>query len=177
MARRPFLLLGAIALLLASCEAKIGKEADKHGAQGNGSENAESPAEGKSKDGEFSIKAPGLDMKIDIPGGVTSRVGSDSDLLFPGSTFSGMHIEGSKSGRGNSGVELRFTSSVAPEKVAAWYRDPARAGIFSIESARRDGAGTVIAGKETKSGDPFTLRLDPRSGGGTDARLTLSDRG
>lgn len=176
MARKPFLLIGALALL-ASCEAKIGKEADKQGAQGRGSKNAASPAEGKSKGGEFSIKAPGLDMKIDIPGGVTSRVGSDSDLLYPGSTFSGMHIEGSKNGRGNSGVELRFTSSVAPEKVAAWYRDPARAGIFSIESATREGTGIVIAGKETKSGDPFTLRLSPRSGGGTDARLTLSDRG
>ena len=176
MVQTPALLLGALALL-AACEAKIDKEGDTDSPESKAGETAASPAEGKAKEGELSIKAPGFDMKIDIPGGVTSRAGSDSDMLYPGSTFNGMHIEGSKTGKGESGVELRFTTPDAPEKVADWYRNPARADHFSVESARREGGGIVIAGKEKQDGDPFTLRLSPAARGGTEARLTLSDSG
>ena len=174
MARIMALLIGALTLL-AACEAKIGKDADKE-AETKG-QAAGSPAEGKAKEGEFSIDAPGFDMKVDIPGGLTTSSGSDSDMLYPGSTLSGMHIGAGKGGSGQSGVELRFTTTDAPKKVAAWYRNPARSEQFSIESARREGGAIVIAGKEKQDGDPFTIHLSPRSGGGTDARVNLTDSG
>lgn len=160
--------------LLAACEAKIGKEAGKDRAEG-------SPAstEGKAEEGQFSIKAPGFDMKIDIPAGVTSHADTDSDMLYPGATLSGMHIDGSKGGsdgKGNAGIELRFTTADAPDKVAAWYRDPARAGGFSIGGVRREGSDYLISGTQKQDGDPFALRLSPGSGGGTAGRLTLTDR-
>ena len=176
MARRLLLLLGGLTML-AACEAKIGKGDDKEGGSARGGEAAASAAEGKAKEGELSIKAPGLDMKIDIPGGIASKADADSDILYPGSTFSGMHIEGSGTGKGEAGLEMRFTSVDAPDKVAAWYRDPARANNFSIESARREGGAILLSGKEKQDGDPFAIRLSPRSGGGTDGRLTISDTG
>ena len=177
MLQRSILLLAACALV-GACEAKVGKPADGKAAKGD--ESAAAPAEGKSKEGEFSIKAPGFDMKIDIPAGVTSRGESDSDLLYPGSTLSGMHVEAGKDsakGKGSGGVELRFTTADSADKVAAWYRDPARASGFSIVGQRQEGGALVISGTEKDGGDPFTLRLSPRGGGGTEGRLTLTDRG
>lgn len=171
-AAKPLTLICALALLSA-CEARTGKEADK-----GKREPVAAAAEGKAEEGQFSIDAPGFDMKIDIPAGVTSHGDSDSDMLYPGATLSGMHIEGSKKGaggKGSAGIELRFTTADPPGKVAAWYRDPARASGFTIASVRREGAALVIAGAEKEDGDPFTLRLSPR-GGGTEGRLTLTDR-
>ncbi len=174
-AAKPLALICALALLSA-CEAKLGKEADK-GEPAQGKSELAS-AEGKAEDGQFSIKAPGLDMKIDIPAGVTSHGDSDSDVLYPGSTLSGMHIEGARGGgesKGNAAIELRFTTPDAPEKVAAWYRDPARASGFAVSGIRREEGGFLISGTEKKDGDAFTLRLSPK-GVGTEGRLTLTDR-
>jgi hypothetical protein len=175
---KPLAMVCALALLSA-CEMKVGKEADKGDAAAKGAGgSAAAAAEGKAQEGQFSIKAPGFDMKIDIPAGVTSHGDSDSDVLYPGSTLSGMHIEGSKGvgdGKGKAGIELRFTTADAPEKVASWYRDPARASAFSIASVRREGAAFIISGTEKGDGDPFMLRISPRSGG-TEGRLTLTDR-
>jgi hypothetical protein len=171
----------AAAALLCACEAKIGKNADAEGgatAARNGNAGA-SPAEGKAEEGSFSIDAPGFDMKIAIPEGMANRtnVDSDSDILYPGSTLSGMHVEADKDGGakgGRSGVELRFTSADAPDKIAAWYREPGRS--FAVASAAREGEGYVISGTEKGDGDPFTVRLAPKNGGGTEGRLALTDR-
>ena len=163
--------------LLSACEVNVHK--DKNEAAAKGDHKAVASAEGKAKEGQFSIDTPGFDIKIDIPAGVVSHADSDSDVIYPGSKLSGMHIEGSKSGvdgNGNAGIELRFTTADAAEKVAAWYRDPARASGFAVSGIRREGAAMVITGTEKEDGEPFTLRLSPRSGGGTEGRLTLSDR-
>lgn len=174
---KPLAMVCALALLSA-CEMKVGKEADKGDAAAKGAGGSAASAAGKAEEGQFSIKAPGFDMKIDIPAGVTSHGDSDSDVLYPGSTLSGMHIEGSKGvgdGKGKAGIELRFTTADAPEKVASWYRDPARASAFSIASVWQEGAAFIISGREKGDGDPFMLWLSPRSGG-TEGRLTLTDR-
>lgn len=173
-----FLVIGGLTLL-GACEAKIGKDDE---APKGGAETAGAAAEGKAEDGRFSIKGPGFDMKIAIPKGVADQaeVDSDSGLLYPGASLSGMHIEAGGSAapaKKNSGVELRFTSADAPDKVAGWYRDPARAGDFSVASARREGASVVIAGTQKSDGDGFKLRLSPGAAGGTEGRLTLSERG
>lgn len=163
--------------LLSACEVNFRKDPDE--AAGKGEAKSAAAAEGKAKEGQFSIDTPGFDMKIDIPAGVVSHADSDSDVLYPGSKLSGMHIEGNKSGAdgtGNAGIELRFTTPDAADKVAAWYRDPARASGFTVSGIRREGAAMVITGSEREDGDPFTLRLSPGSGGGTEGRLTLSDR-
>lgn len=168
--------------LLAACEARPGKEADD-GARGAkiAAGAAAAPAEGKAEAGRLSINVSGFDMKIDIPGGMTSHGDGkgDSGLLYPGSTLSGMHIEGSR-GNGerprNAGVELRFTTPDALDRVAGWYRHPAQAARFTVASVRREGDALVVAGSEKQDGDPFSLRLRRQAGGGTEGRLTLSDR-
>jgi hypothetical protein len=169
-------LLAAFALVTA-CEGRIGKNGETGSVEAGGSATASS-ASGKSEEGKLSIKAPGFDMKINIPEGLADQTDTDSELIYPGASLGGMHIEAGseKAGKRNSGVELRFTSSDPIQKVEAWYRDPARAGGFSTASTSREGGAIVISGTQKSDGDPFNLRLSPTPAGGTEGRLTLTDR-
>jgi hypothetical protein len=173
-------MLAAVAALamLRACEAKIGNsEEQRIGGDPGAAQTVEVPAEGKAEDGRLSIKGPGFDMKIDIPEGVRNDAADgDNEILYPGAKLAGMHIEAAPDkGQANSGVELRFTTPDAPDKVAAWYRDPARSGKFTVASAAREGGAIVIRGTQKGDGDPFAVRLTP-SGAGTEGRLTLSDK-
>jgi predicted small secreted protein len=159
------------ALVLAACEARIGNDVQPGD---NGS------AENKAVEGQVSINAPGVQMKIDIPEGLRHEAGirDDNGLIYPGSTMSGMHVEGGRDGepgRSEGEVELRFASTDGPDRVAHWYQDPARAGDFTISSATRDGAAYVFAGIRKGGDGHFRVRLAPHQGGGTDGRVLLSD--
>ena len=167
--------------LLGACEMKTGKDEEQAEARsGVQAEAIDAPAAGKAEEGRFSIKGPGFDMKINIPDEMARQASSDgdNDMLYPNASISGMHVEAHQ-GEGaqrKSGVEIRFTSTDAPDRVAAWYRDPARAPGFAVRSATKEDDAIVISGSEKGDGDPFTVRLSPSGGGGTDGRLTLSDR-
>ena len=172
-------IIALVALIgLAACEARIGKEDE---AAENVTSAAPVSAEGKAEEGQFSIDAPGFDLKFEIPSGMAERaeVDADSEIVYPGSKLSGMHVEAGAEvqGQENSGVELRFTSPDDPATVAAWYRDPARAGSFTVSSARQEGGAYVLEGVQAREQDPFKVRISPRAGGGSDARLLLSQRG
>jgi hypothetical protein len=161
----------AALLVLAACEARVGNDVRP---DGNGS------AENKAEEGQVSINAPGVQMKINIPEGLRheASIHDDGSLVFPGSTMSGMHIEGGQEGeqgKSDGQVELRFASTTGPDAVAVWYQDPARARDFTIASASRDGAAYIFAGTRTNGHGPFRVRLAPRAGGGTDGRVLLSD--
>lgn len=160
------------AALLSACEARIGNDAPPV--------EANASAAGKAEEGRLTVSAPGFNMSIDIPAGLRddAHMDGDSELLYPGANFGGIHIQGGAErdqGQHEGEVELRFTTGDAPGRVVAWYRDPARASDFTVQSARREGNTVVIVGTESGENDPFTLRLSPQ-GGGTEGRLLLSDR-
>lgn len=173
MAGSKWLPLAAVAAFaLTACEAKFGNDATGS-ATGNGS------AENRSREGQVSISAPGFDMKIDIPEGLRREANMDDDsgVIYPNSNFAGIHVEGGRhEGRGKSEgeVELRFTSADAPDVVARWYQDPARAGDFAVASSSREGAAFLFAGTR-REGGRFRVRIEPRAAGGTDGRALLSD--
>ena len=163
----------AAALVLTACEAKFGNDVQP---TGNGS------AENKAEEGQLSINAPGVQMRINIPEGLRheAAIHDDSGLVYPGSTMSGMDVEGARDARQGQGqsegeVELRFASTDAPDKVAHWYQDPARGRSFTLASSGRDGAAYVFAGTKRDGGGRFHIRLAPRAGGGTDGRVLLTD--
>lgn len=162
----------AAAALLAGCEARFGNDA------GEVADNA--TAAGRAEEGRLTVEAEGFNMSIDIPDFVDARaqVDEDSGIIYPGSQFSGMHVQGGheRDGGDRSGeVELRFTHADPPERVAGWYRDPARAADFTVASAARQGAAFVISGTVKEDNDRFTITIAPRSGGGSDTRLVLAD--
>lgn len=165
--KTPVALIATLALL-AACEARIGK--DDTAADTNSA--ADVSPEGKAEEGQVSIKAPGFDLKLDIPDEISADTDKDSEIFYPGAKVSGLHIEGN---RGGGGVELAFTTADAPDKVAAWYRDPARAQAFAVASAVREGDGYRIEATQKDDGDPFTVKIAPR-GTGTDGRLIFRDR-
>lgn len=169
----------AALVLLSACEAKIGKD---DGAAAKADRAGEATANAQAGDGQFSIDAPGFAMKFDIPSGLADRatINSDNGLIYPGASLSGMHIQANDRGSAGAGqdkVELNFTSKDKLETVVAWYRDPARAQDVSIGSFAPEGDGFVITGTQKDDGDPFTIRLAPGSGGGTNGQVNLSDRG
>ena len=160
-------------ILLSACEMRIGNDAAPV------ADNAS--AAGRAENGQLTVEAPGFNLSITIPEGVAERgnVDDDNGLVYPGARVSGVHVQGRREERGPHGgeVELRLTSADAPDRVAAWYRDPARAEDFTVASAARDGDATVISGTGRRDNERFTLRIAPRAGGGSDLRLLLSDAG
>lgn len=181
---RKFLLLLSATALLAACDVQIGKKADNETATPQGSASASSGGTGEpsaqpqAKEGQLSIDAPGFNMKLNIPKEFAERaeIDSNSGILYPGASLSGMHVEArERGGNEQSQVELRFTSNDAPAKVLGWYRDPARAGEFTVGAVRQNGGGYSLQGSEKGDGDPFDLSLNPR-GSGTEGVLRLRDR-
>lgn len=161
-------------ILLSACEMRIGNHA------GPVADNAS--AAGRAENGQLTVEAPGFNLSVTIPEGVTERgnVDDDNGLVYPGARVSGVHVQGRREERGAHGggeVELRLTSADAPDRIASWYRDPARAGDFTVASTARDGDATLISGTGRRDNERFTLRISPRAGGGSDMRLLLSDAG
>ncbi|HEX8214753.1 MAG TPA: hypothetical protein VF582_04685 [Allosphingosinicella sp.] len=166
--------LAAMLALTAACEVEIGS-----GKDASASAAGTVSAEGKAQENTFTINAPGFDMKVAIPEGIrnNAEIDSNGDMLYPGATFSGMHVEGGGKGESSDGaVEIRFTSADAPGKVAAWYRDPARKD-FSVTSAAKEGDAFVIVGQQKKETERFKVRLTPKANGGTDGRLAIQSSG
>jgi hypothetical protein len=154
----------------------MGNEVDAAGAAGNQSQTAA----GKAEDGRLTVKAPGIDMSINIPEELRSAATADADtkIIPPGATIGGLHVQGQPGSGGNGGgeVEMTFTAAQPPEQVAAWYRDPARAADFAVSSAARQGNEIVIAANPKSDGEAFTVRLRGGANGGTEARLVISER-
>ena len=171
-ATKPLPLLALAAASLAACEARIGNDAAPV------AENA--TAAGRAEEGRVTIEAPGFNMSIDIPEGIRahSDIDDENGLIYPGSTFSGIHVQGrpeDASGKSDGEVELRFNTGDGTDRVVAWYRDPARNTDLTIQSVNPEGNGFVITGTGKQDNERFTLRVTPREGGGTEGRLVLSD--
>ncbi len=173
MDRRIFFPALAAAALLSGCEGRIGPGAGNEG----GNASATVSAEGKSEEGQFTIKGPGVDLSLNIPQQMRrhTNVDGDNSIMPPGASVSGLHVEAGE-GQGNGAVELRFTSSQSPQQVAAWYRDPARASDFSVGNVARQGDAIVISGTAKGENNPFTAQLRAGQSGGTDGRLSITDR-
>ena len=158
-------------LLLAACEARVGKDGEDVSVSMDGG-NATAAAQ----NGMVSIDVPGFEMKVNIPENVRQRTGVDGDnVIYPGSAVQGIDIRARGGAEGN-GVNLAFSSADPADKIAAWYRDPAREK-FTVTSATKEGEVFVIAAedKDATDRDTFFIRLTPRAGGGTDGRVTIRD--
>ena len=159
------------AALLTACEARFGNDAAPV------ADNA--TAENRAEEGRLTVEAPGFNMSLDIPDSIIAHadIEDENGLFYPGSRMAGLHVQGGReeaAGGHDGEVEMRFTTPDAIGRVVAWYRDPARAPDLRIVSAARRGNGAVLSGTH-REGERFTIRLEPRAGGGTEARLLLSE--
>jgi hypothetical protein len=162
----------AALLLLAGCQMR-GDDDEQ------ASTNASQPisAEGKAEEGKISINAPGFALTFSLPKEMTrtAKADKDSKMLYPGATIAGVAIAAGKGGKDaeQSEVEMRFRTADPVERVAAWYRDPARAAGFKLQGVGREGDSVVITGIQNSDRHPFKVHLSPVADGGTDGRLTI----
>jgi hypothetical protein len=133
-------------------------------------------AEGKAQEGKISVKAPGVDISFSVPKELTvdAKAGKDNKLLYPDATLSGIAFaSGEKDNqKGDTDVEVRFKAPDPVDKVAAWYRDPARADGFRLTSETREGTQLVLAGMQ-RDRHAFKVTLGPGAGGGTEGRVRV----
>jgi hypothetical protein len=169
MRMRMALMLGS-AFLVLGCEAKIGE------GEGNAASNDSASAEGKSEEGQIALSMPGFDVKMNVP---LDKAETDDQgkILYPGSKVTGLYIAAHPdAASGSDGeVELRFATPDPPAKVAAWYRDSARAPDFSLTADGKEGEAYVLAGEQKEDKESFRLRLEA-DGAGTDGRLVVRDK-
>ena len=164
--------------LLGACEMRVGDRADEGRAdEGNVTASLERAGTngGEAEEGRFSLKAPGVDISLNIPDAIRSRanIGNGDDMVPPGVALSGLHVDGLGGADGRNSVELRFTSAEAPAAIARWYQNAQERGRFALSGTRREGEGIVLTGTRARDGDPFTVRLAPRDGG-TEGRIVLA---
>jgi hypothetical protein len=159
-----------VAALVCGCEAKIGRD------DGNSAADGQSSAKGKAEEGSIALDAPGFNFKLKVP---LDRAHAENDgkILYPGVTLTGIFVDAHPDSKAGSDgeVELLFSSPDSPDKVAAWYRDPARAPNFSLSSDSKEGAAVLFTGTRRDDDGSFKLELEPKAGG-TEGRLAVRDK-
>jgi hypothetical protein len=165
------LILAGAALSLGACDWITGGR-DDEAQPGNDAVSAE----GKAEAGQVSVKAPGLDVTFTVPKSLTRdvKVRNDIATLYPKASITGMYAAGGgATKKEETEVEFRFVSTDPPDRIAAWYREPARSPAFKLKKVESEGAEMVIHGSEQDKS--FKVRLAARAGGGTDGRLVIHD--
>jgi hypothetical protein len=156
----------ALSALLAGCG---GREEAKA--------NEQLSAEGQAEPGKVRLKGSGVDISLVVPKAIRGDVKVDRNgkILYPGSTLQGMAMVGSdpkgKNG-GESETEVGFATADAPDKVLAWYRDPARTQVFRVIAVRKEPEGTTVFASQP-DGHAIKVHIVPRPGGGTNGRLVI----
>jgi len=162
----PYLAIFAPMVLLAGC----GQKDDKAGADisiTGDDGNVVAAANGKT--GIVSLNLPGVSANIRLPKMQLDAGDIDIDgvKLYPGTTVKAMDVKSGVDG-GRDKVDIRFATPAAPGAVRDYYL-----GAFRDNGATVAAHGTGLSGTG-KDGDPFSIDLDPASGGGTQGRIVLS---
>lgn len=159
--------LVAAMLALAACDIRVG---DRDG----GNAGVAAGAAGNAGEGEFSLSTPGFNLSIDLPDSLQGEIHADnSGLVYPGARIRGLRVEAGRDPGVEDRVRIDFSSGDGPDRLVAWYRDPARGPDVRIASTAARGEATVISGMRDE--DRFELRIAPGPDGGSQARLVLTD--
>lgn len=154
-----------LATALAACGG--GEEGTSISIQGdNGSVTAQAD-----KDGKVSVKAPGFEGSIKLPkfsiGAENFEI--DGVKLYPGATISSLNIDDRQDGTDKGGVKVAFDAPAEATRVRDWFREQMEGAGFTVTGNRDE-----LTGK-TKSGSPYTLKID--GAGDTKSRGTLTVSG
>jgi hypothetical protein len=153
-------------VLIAGCgtkDAKAGTDISISGDDGN----VVAAAIGKT--GKLSLNLPGVSANILLP--KIQLEAGDMDIngvkLYPRTTINAVNVQTGSNGARDK-VDMRFAAPAAPAVVRDYFL-----GAFRDNGATIAVRGMGLSGTG-KDGDPFSIDLDPSSGGGTLGRIVLS---
>lgn len=122
------------------------------------------------KDGKVSVKAPGFEGSIKLPkfniGAENFEV--DGVKLYPGATVASLNIDDRQDGTKSGGVNVTFDAPAEATRVRDWFREQMEAAGFTVTGNRDE-----LTGK-TKSGSPYTLKIDSTGDAKSRGTLTVS---
>lgn len=122
------------------------------------------------KDGKVSVKAPGFEGSIKLPkfniGAENFEV--DGVKLYPGATVSSLNIDDRQDGTKSGGVKVTFDAPADAARVRDWFREQMEGAGFTVTGNRDE-----LTGK-TKSGSPYTLKIDGTGDAKSRGTLTVS---
>ena len=122
------------------------------------------------KDGKVSVKAPGFEGSIKLPkfniGAENFEV--DGVKLYPGATVSSLNIDDRQDGTKSGGVNVTFDAPADAARVRDWFREQMEGAGFTVTGNRDE-----LTGK-TKSGSPYTLKIDGTGEAKSRGTLTVS---
>lgn len=122
------------------------------------------------KDGKVSVKAPGFEGSIKLPkfsiGAENFEI--DGVKLYPGATISSLNIDDRQDGTDRGGVKVSFDAPAEATRVRDWFREQMEGAGFTVTGNRDE-----LTGK-TKSGSPYTLKIDNTGEAKSRGTLTVS---
>jgi len=122
------------------------------------------------KDGKVSVKAPGFEGSIKLPkfniGAENFEV--DGVKLYPGATVASLNIDDRQDGTKSGGVNVTFDAPADAARVREWFREEMEGAGFTVTGTRDE-----LTGK-TKSGSPYTLKIDGTGEAKSRGTLTVS---
>jgi len=122
------------------------------------------------KDGKVSVKAPGFEGSIKLPKFNISAENFEIDgvKLYPGATVSSLNIDDRQDGTKSGGVNVTFDAPADAARVRDWFREQMEGAGFTVTGNRDE-----LTGK-TKSGSPYTLKIDGTGDAKSRGTLTVS---
>lgn len=122
------------------------------------------------KDGKVSVKAPGFEGSIKLPKFNISAENFEIDgvKLYPGATVSSLNIDDRQDGTKSGGVKVTFDAPAEATRVRDWFREQMEGAGFTVTGNRDE-----LTGK-TKSGSPYTLKIDGTGDAKSRGTLTVS---
>lgn len=122
------------------------------------------------KDGKVSVKAPGFEGSIKLPkfsiGAENFEI--DGVRLYPGATIASLNIDDRQDGTKSGGVKVTFDAPAEAARVRDWFREQMEGAGFTVTGNRDE-----LTGK-TKSGSPYTLKIDGAGDAQSRGTLTVS---
>ncbi|MDR6851865.1 hypothetical protein J2Y54_001358 [Sphingomonas sp. BE123] len=122
------------------------------------------------KDGKVSVKAPGFEGSIKLPkfsiGAENFEI--DGVRLYPGATIASLNIDDRQDGTQSGGVKVTFNAPAEAARVRNWFREQMEGAGFTVTGNRDE-----LTGK-TKSGSPYTLKIDGTGDAQSRGTLTVS---
>lgn len=176
MPTRSLLLLPLIALAACQFEAKVDPKQDADVNEAAVDIRLTGDGNAAVGDDRVSIDAPGFKASLKVPGLEMGGDAMDIDglKLYPGSTVTGVDVQGDRPDGKGGQVRMGLRSGDAPDRVMAYYRRAAAEAGYTVAPPTRADGETVLAATKGPDKD-IRIALRPEGAGSVGSILITGD--